>query len=294
MNTAQQNFESIKPGSRGLATYEPDIGEIHSRRASYKEHANSASGKFSWAGSLLALAVLATASFKAQAQLPDPGMEIEPGRTAVLITDPQNDFLSPDGVTWGVVGASVTENNTVENIGKLMKAAKASGRPVCRAPHYYYPTDHGWQFEGALERLMHNIGMFDRKGALSLEGFEGSGADWLEVYKPLINDGKTIVSNPHKVYGPETNDLVLQLRKRGIDKVILGGMSANLCTESHMRELMEQGFEVAVVSDATAAAQVAEGDGYQSALVNFRFIANTVWTTEQAIQAIRQSAATTN
>ena len=221
-------------------------------------------------------------------------MEIEPGRTAVLITDPQNDFLSPDGVTWGVVGASVTENNTVESIGKLMKAAKASGMPLFISPHYYYPTDHGWQFEGALERLMHNIGMFDRKGALSLEGFEGSGADWLEVYKPLINDGKTIVSNPHKVYGPETNDLVLQLRKRGIDKVILGGMSANLCTESHMRELMEQGFQVAVVSDATAAAQVAEGDGYQSALVNFRFIANTVWTTEQAIQAIRQSAATTN
>ncbi len=78
---------------------------------------------------------------------------------------------------------------------------------------------------------MHKIGMFDRKGALSLEGFEGSGADWLERYKPLINDGQTIISNPHKVYGPETNDLVLQLRKRGIDKVILGGMSANLCTE---------------------------------------------------------------
>ncbi|MGB3122811.1 MAG: cysteine hydrolase, partial [Pseudomonas sp.] len=184
-------------------------------------------------------------------------MEIDPSRTAVLITDPQNDFLSPQGVTWGVVGKSVTENNTVENIESLMKAAKANDLPLFISPHYYYPTDHGWQFEGALEALMHKIGMFDRKGPLTLEGFEGSGADWLERYKPLINDGKTIVSNPHKVYGPETNDLVLQLRKRGIDKVILGGMSANLCTESHMRELMEQGFEVAVVSDATAAAQVA-------------------------------------
>ena len=133
---------------------------------------------------------------------------------------------------------------------------------------------------------MHKIGMFDRRGPLTTEGFEGSGADWLERYKPLIEDGKTIVTSPHKVYGPETNDLVLQLRKRGIDKVILGGMSANLCTESHLRELMEQGFEVAVVSDATAAAQVDEGDGYQSALVNFRFIASTVWTTEQAVQKI--------
>ena len=235
---------------------------------------------------LFAAALFVTLSFTAQAQLPDPGMEIDPERTAVLITDPQNDFLSPDGVTWGVVGNSVTENNTVEHIDQLVKAAKANNLPVFISPHYYYPTDHGWKFEGALEKLMHNIGMFDRKGALTTEGFEGSGADWLERYKPWINDGKTIVSNPHKVYGPETNDLVLQLRKRGIDKVILGGMSANLCTESHMRELMEQGFEVAVVADATAAAQVGEGDGYKSAITNFRFIANTVWTTEQAVKNI--------
>lgn len=222
----------------------------------------------------------------ANAALPDPGMEIVKGRTAVVITDPQNDFLSPKGVTWGVVGKSVTENNTVENIETLMKAAKDSDMPVFVSPHYYFPHDHGWKFEGALEDLMHKIGMFDRKGALSVEGFENSGADWLKRYKPLIEDGKTIITSPHKVYGPETNDLVLQLRKRGIDKVILAGMSANLCTESHMRELMEQGFEVAVVSDATAAAQVEEGDGYKAALVNFRFIANTVWTTEEAKQAI--------
>ncbi len=221
--------------------------------------------------------------------LPDPGVTIEPGRTALLITDPQNDFLHPEGVTWGVVGKSVTENKTVENIDSLFEAAKANDIPVFISPHYYYPTDHGWQFEGALEALMHAIGMFDRKGALTTEGFEGSGADWLEQYKKYINDGETVISNPHKVYGPETNDLVLQLRKRGIDKVILGGMSANLCTESHMRELIEQGFEVAVVSDATAAAIVEEGNGYESALVNFRFIANTVWTTEEAVQKISES-----
>ncbi|NKB98963.1 MAG: isochorismatase family protein [Pseudomonadales bacterium] len=220
------------------------------------------------------------------AALPDPGMEIDRARTAIVITDPQNDFLSPKGVTWGVVGKSVEANNTVENIERLFKVAKTAGIPLFISPHYYYPTDHGWQFEGALEKLMHTIGMFDRKGALSTEGFEGSGADWLERYKPYIEDEATIITNPHKIYGPETNDLVLQLRKRGIDKVILAGMSANLCTESHMRELIEQGFEVAVVSDATAAARVEEGDGYQAAFINFRFIANTVWTTDQALQAV--------
>jgi len=221
--------------------------------------------------------------------LPNPGMEIDKERTALVITDPQNDFLSPDGVAWGVVGESVTENNTVVNIDSLLKAAKDSDIPVFISPHYYYPTDHGWKFEGALERLMHYINMFDRKSQLSLEGFEGSGADWLERYKPYINDGETVVTSPHKVYGPETNDLILQLRKRGIDKVILGGMSANLCVESHMRELLEQGFEVAVVKDATAAAIVPEGDGYQAAVINYRFLANTVWSTDEAIENINNS-----
>ena len=148
----------------------------------------------------LPIIILATigAITAVHAALPDPGVEIVPGRTALLITDPQNDFLSTKGVAWGVVGKSVTDNNTVANIDALFKAAKANDMPVFVSPHYYFPTDHGWQFEGALEKLMHNIGMFDRKGALETEGFEGSGADWLEQYKPYINDGVTVVSSPHK------------------------------------------------------------------------------------------------
>jgi nicotinamidase-related amidase len=175
--------------------------------------------------------------------LPPGGMVINHERAALVVTDPQIDFLSPDGVTWGVVGKSVEQHGTVGNIERLMKAAKARGMTVAISPHYYYPTDHGWKFSGPLEKLMHKIGMFDRKGALSTEGFEGSGADFMPQYKPYINDGKTIVASPHKVYGPENNDLVLQLRKNHIDQVILAGMSANLCVEAHLRELLEQGFE---------------------------------------------------
>ena len=214
-------------------------------------------------------------------------MEVDKSNTALVITDPQNDFLSPDGVTWGIVGKNVTENNTVANLDALFKAAKANGINVFVSPHYYFPTDYGWKFEGALERVMHSIHMFDRTGPLSLNKFEGSGADWLQQYKKYINDGKTIVTSPHKVYGPESNDLALQLRKRGIDRVILAGMSANLCVESHMRELLEQGFEVAVVTDATAAAQFPGLDGYKSAMVNFRFLANTTWTTKEAVAKMK-------
>ena len=222
------------------------------------------------------------------AELPDPGVKFDKGRTALVITDPQNDFLSPKGATWGLVGKSVTENKTVENIEKLFKVADAKKVPVFISPHYYFPHDHKWEHGGALEKAMHSMGMFDRKNALSTEGFEGSGADWLALYKPYINNGRTVISSPHKVYGPETNDMVLQLRKRGIDKIILAGMSANLCTEAHMREFMEQGFEVQVVSDATAAAQMPGLDGYAAAMTNMRMIANAVRTTAQTTEQLEK------
>jgi|TARA_B110001469_G_C9640299_1_gene321915 nicotinamidase-related amidase len=255
-----------------------------SRRGFLKSGAVAAAGAAVVATS--ANAAVSDYAAPAKPALPASDMKLNLARTAIVIIDPQVDFLSPKGVTWGVVGESVTEHGTVDNIEKLFKMAKAKGITTAISPHYYYPTDHGWKFEGGLEKLMHKIGMFDRKGPLDLDGFENSGADWMPQYKQYINDGKTIVVSPHKMYGPETNDLTLQLRKRGIDQVILAGMSANLCVESHFRELQEQGFEVAVVSDATAAAKLPEGDGYAAAIVNFRYMANAVWSTQETIKQI--------
>ena len=60
----------------------------------------------------------------AEPALPPSDMKLDRARTALVVVDPQIDFLSPDGVTWGVVGASVEEHNTVENIERLFKKAK--------------------------------------------------------------------------------------------------------------------------------------------------------------------------
>lgn len=71
-------------------------------------------------------------------------MDVDPVSTALVITDPQNDFLSPEGVVWGLVGANVEANNTVANIETLLQAVKAGGYKVFISPHYYFPTDKGW------------------------------------------------------------------------------------------------------------------------------------------------------
>ncbi|SRR6266478_7754574 len=215
-------------------------------------------------------------------------MQFNKKDTALVVIDPQNDVLSEEGVSWGMVGDSVKENNTVENLARLFAAAKDQDYGVFISPHYLYPHDQAWQFGGIVEKMMLDGKEFFRPDPLGRDGFSGSGADWLERYKPFIEDRKTVVVSPHKVWGPQTNDLVLQLRKRGINKIILAGMLANLCVESHLRELLEQGFEVAVVKDATAAPRHPKiGDGYKAAVINYGFLANAVLTTNDAVNAMK-------
>jgi nicotinamidase-related amidase len=220
-------------------------------------------------------------------ELPSPGMTIDARRTALVITDLQNDFLSPGGIAWGLVAESLAENNTIENIESLLRAARRHSLPVFISPHYYYPTDRAWVSPGgALEALMQRMGVFARSGPLTLDGFTGSGADWPERFKPYLEEGETVVASPHKVYGTSSNDLILQLRKRRIEKIVLAGPAGNICVEAHLRDFLEQGFEVAMVRDATAGARNEEGDGYRAALVNFRALAHALWTTRETIESI--------
>src|SRR5215471_319226 len=220
-------------------------------------------------------------------------MVLNKGDTALVVIDPQNDVLSEKGISWPLVGASVKENHTVENLGRLFAVAKAQDYGVFISPHFLYLHDQSWQFGGLVEKMMLDGKEFYRADPLGrdlLRGdkLTGAGADWLERFKPFIDDGKTIIASPHKAWGPQTNDLVFQLRKRHIDKVILAGMLANLCVESHLRELLEQGFEVAVVSDATAGPRHPQlGDGYKAAVINFGFLANAVLTTDDAVKAMK-------
>ena len=76
----------------------------------------------------------------------------------------------------------------------------------------------------------------------------------------------------------------MQLRKHGIDTVIMGGFAANLCTDSHMRELVEQGFNVVMVEDAVGAPGE---EAYDAAVLNYSMIANAVWTTDEAVAFLK-------
>ena len=209
-------------------------------------------------------------------------LHVNPKDSAIVITDPQNDFLSPGGAGYHLTKEMIEYNNTVVNLEKLLRAAKHYGYLVFISPHYLYPHDRKWRNMSPIEEeMLVNLKVYTKESQFVWPPF---GADFVDVLKPYILDGKTIIASPHKVTGPQSNDLAFQLTKRGINKVILAGIMSNLCVESHLRDLVERGFQAAVVHDATAAPGM---EAYNAAMVNYKYFASAVWNTVQGINALK-------
>jgi nicotinamidase-related amidase len=203
--------------------------------------------------------------------------KLDPSRTALVIIDPQNDFLSEGGVVWDLVGDGVKNTKVVEHLTELRKAAKETGIPVFYSPHYYSDNEFAtWKHLNPIDKMM-----FDRK----MFRTPGWGA---EFHPQLTPDDNTFVLASHKnLSGFWTSDISIQLRQRNIDTIILAGMAANLCVESHLRDAEENGFEVLVVKDATTGPGP---EATQAAMVNYSLIANEVVTTAEITERLRQAA----
>jgi biuret amidohydrolase len=223
----------------------------------------------------------------------NPEMQLDKEHTALVLADIQNEFLSESGSYYPLIEDALKERNVIDHIEELLRCAKEHGYHVVHSPHYYYPSDGQWVAPGgAISDYLTGVpgGFVRRKDPVDLEGFIGSGADYPERFKKYLMDGKTSNTSPHKGFSTWHNDVIKQLRMRRIEKVIMAGPVGNLCLESHMRDIIEHGFEVAMVRDAVAGGRNEEGDGYTAAMVSYRFMANAVWTTEEAVARMAATA----
>jgi nicotinamidase-related amidase len=212
-----------------------------------------------------------------QGFMPKETVEIDLSKTALFVTDPQNDFLSEGSPAWGLVGPTVIKHKVVEKEKALKALAKEIDIPVFYSTHIYTPQDFAnWQSLNGIDKIMFDLKMFAE---------DSWGHDYHPELKP---DDNTVVMNPHKgLSNFWSGDAAIQLRQYGIDTIILYGMSANMCVESHARDAIENGFDVIIVADATAAA----GDAaYEAAMTNFEFLAHEVVTTKQIIKRLNDAA----
>ena len=211
-----------------------------------------------------------------QSFMPRETVEIDLATTGLFVTDPQNDFLSEKSPAWGLVGQTVTKHKVVEKEKKLKALAKEIGIPVFYSTHLYTPKDfEDWKSLNGIDKIMFENKMF-------LEGTFGH-----DYHPDLKPDSNTVVMNPHKgLSNFWSGDAVIQLRQYGIKTIILYGMSANMCVESHARDAIENGFDLIIIADATAAA----GDAaYEAALTNYEFLAHEVVTTDQIIKRLKSA-----
>ncbi len=198
-------------------------------------------------------------------------------RTALVIVDPQNDFLSEGGAVWDLVGEDVIKNNVVENLVKLRNAANQAGIPIFYSPHYYTEYEYkNWKHPNQIDKIM-----FDRK--MFLKGTWGA-----EFHPDLQPDENTFVLSPHKgLSNFWAGDINIQLRQQDIQNIILAGMSSNLCVESHLRDAIENSYDVIMIKDATAGAGP---DSTPSALHNYGFIATEITTTDDIVKRLSQQS----
>ena len=196
-------------------------------------------------------------------------------KAALVIVDPQNDLISPDGAMWDLVGDGVRECRVVEHLVELRHAARMAGIPIVYSPHEIGRIEHReWKRVNFLDRVLHERRIFDS---------ESSGADWLPELEP---DADTIICSPHKnLSGFWTSDIATQLRRRDVQTIVLAGMVANLCVESHLRDAIECGFDVVVVSDATCGTSA---DATKASLATFDLLATEVVTTAQLVEVLNQ------
>ena len=165
-------------------------------------------------------------------------------RSALIVVDPFNDFLSEGGKLWPYVSDTVTQGNIVENLKKLTEAARKNGILVIYAPHRNTEKlDYlNWKFLSPSHKGSKEIVLFER---------DSWGAQFHTDLQP--KEGDLITQNHWTASGFANTDLDFLLKMQDRDQVIIAGMRANTCIDSTARYAVESGYHVTLIKDAIGA-----------------------------------------
>lgn len=202
-------------------------------------------------------------------------MKFDPKSTAVLLIDPYNDFIAEEGKLWPFVKDVAEATDTVANMSKVTEAARHSGADVVFVPHHRWtPGDYdGWLRITSSQAGASQIRLCE-KGSW--------GGTFHSKFQPHAGDA--VASEHWAQSGFANTDLDQQLKLRGLGHVIVIGLLANTCAESTARYAMELGYEVTLVTDATAA--FSSEAMHAAHEVNGPTFAHHILTTAEVLQAL--------
>ncbi|NKB33201.1 MAG: isochorismatase family protein [Pseudomonadales bacterium] len=193
----------------------------------------------------------------------------DPERTAILLVDPYNEFLSEGGLLYPLSKETLDANDAIENMKNLVTAAREAGVKVIYVPHHHSEegdTD-GWKFARGTGRVF-------RAGT------------WAVEYHPdLQMQAGDIEARQHwQSSGFANTDLDFLLKQNGLDHVVLAGMRANTCIESTARYAVELGYHTTMLTDAVGAFNMREMEA--AVEIDYPVISHNVLSTDEFIELI--------
>jgi ureidoacrylate peracid hydrolase len=199
--------------------------------------------------------------------------------TALLVIDPYNDFISEGGKIWDRLKGVAEANKCVPNMSQVLSAARKAELRVFYALHRQYrPGDYeSWKYIAPIQ-----------KAAWSHKTFEHGtwGGEIRREFAPQPGD---IVALEHWCSSGFANtDLDLQLKKHGIQQLIVMGLIAHTCVEATVRYAAELGYEVTVVKDATA--DYSDEEMHAALDVNTPNYASAIVTTNEIVDSLSWDA----
>jgi nicotinamidase-related amidase len=199
-------------------------------------------------------------------------------RTALLVVDPYNDFISEGGKLWNRIRNVAEANNCVPNMLGVLNTSRKAGLHVFYALHHRYrPGDYEtWKYIAPVQKSAWRSKVFEN-------GTWGG-----EIRAEFAPQPRDIVAQEHWCSSGFANtDLDLLLKKHGMHQLIVIGLIAHTCVESTVRFAAELGYDVTLVKDATAD----YGDEFMHAalVTNLPNYASAIVTTKEAADLLAAS-----
>ena len=198
-------------------------------------------------------------------------------RTALLIVDPYNDFMTEGGSMYAATKETADSVGYYENMRKLVPAVRAAGIQVFIVPHHRTRKDD-------FDNWVHVNPIQLETKARNAFGVGTWGGEWNPEFGPKAGD--IVVLEHWAQNGFAGTDLDAQLKQHGIQRIVLVGFIANSCVEATGRYGMELGYHVTLIKDATAAFNP---EGMTAAGVNALMFAHAILTTKEWLAALPTS-----